>query len=349
MEQTYPRWTVFFMIISWSGFHSGLFSSQETSCQPCHSYLKDFCRCQQYGFVERGRDRRYYNIDRCRNLTRLPNFTNICNMDVLRIDIRGGSLPRLQNYAFASVKYLEAQHYSPELRLANNSIESVEDLAFHDMTGPLGILDLSFNRLREIPNAVSALTSLTELHVQNNNITNEGVRLDRKALKNVIILDLSNNKLTTIPEDLCGTVSPIHLRLHGNPMEKALSHYTPILSRCWRLLQVTWPHRDTTCDCETIVPLATDISSEYVYQAIYPTNRTTDFVEWAPVMCDGKSIPAFAGRPISTISDMEVLAECIRNDTGKYHHVCHRNGCDPVCHLCLPLLLVTISCMVFVK
>jgi len=81
-----------------------------------------------------------------------------------------------------------------ELYASNNLIKSIENGSFYNLT-QLTILDLSYNQLRHLDSNLFKTTSkLEKLYVQNNDLK----IFHLIYLKNVFIIDLSNNALTNI-------------------------------------------------------------------------------------------------------------------------------------------------------
>jgi Leucine-rich repeat (LRR) protein len=110
-----------------------------------------------------------------------------------------GSYGRLgpgQPVLIPSARELQALH------LCHNDLETLPPLPFASMAA-LHVLDVSFNRLRALPAAVSALTSLTELDARGNALA----ALDGAALaawRALVRLALHRNDLTELPDAFAG-------------------------------------------------------------------------------------------------------------------------------------------------
>ncbi|KAJ8386670.1 hypothetical protein AAFF_G00167860 [Aldrovandia affinis] len=100
---------------------------------------------------------------------------------------------------------------------AFDKLVSLEKLFFsyNQLTEPVGPLAKSLTELKMIgnklsklpPGALSGLDNLTSLHLQENELTTEGIAEAFKGLKSLVYLDISQNKLGKLPVSIPSSVS----------------------------------------------------------------------------------------------------------------------------------------------
>ncbi|ETN70992.1 leucine Rich repeat-containing domain protein [Necator americanus] len=119
----------------------------------------------------------------------LMNYTRLQTLN-----IASNRLEKLRDDIFAGLNELSA------LRLANNSIDTVEPAAFADLTlGNLfeGDVDLSHNRLTEVPIAIGRLFRLKKIDLSHNKIKKLHQFIFNK-ISHLHTIDLSHNELPSV-------------------------------------------------------------------------------------------------------------------------------------------------------
>ncbi|XP_072333491.1 tsukushi [Scyliorhinus torazame] len=134
-----------------------------------------------------------------------PGYTTLVNLDISYNEITG-----MLSSTFSKLRYLEA------LNLSHNSLEVLEEGIFSNL--PLGEIDLSANKLREIN--LDTFTSRGHgkpLSVDlSNNLLIAVVRSLDKNVPNIYSLDLSGNRLTSVPTPYLSNVPLRYLNLGRN-------------------------------------------------------------------------------------------------------------------------------------
>lgn len=82
--------------------------------------------------------------------------------------------------------------------------------------GRLQVLDISHNAFVEFPKCILKLNTLVELYLQDNSI--EEIRNDILLLEKLQHLDISNNRLKSIPPRLNQSLKLVYFRFSGNPL-----------------------------------------------------------------------------------------------------------------------------------
>jgi Leucine-rich repeat (LRR) protein len=80
----------------------------------------------------------------------------------------------------------------------------------------LEVLDISHNKFTHLPKRLVKVTSLVELHVQDNEL--QELRYDILQLKSLQVLDVSNNRLSSIPSKLIQKLKLRFFRFSGNQL-----------------------------------------------------------------------------------------------------------------------------------
>ncbi|KAK6731777.1 hypothetical protein RB195_007933 [Necator americanus] len=123
---------------------------------------------------------------------RIPELKPLELMNYTRLqtlNIASNRLEKLRDDIFAGLNELSA------LRLANNSIDTVEPAAFADLT--LGDVDLSHNRLTEVPIAIGRLFRLKKIDLSHNKIKKLHQFIFNK-ISHLHTIDLSHNELPSV-------------------------------------------------------------------------------------------------------------------------------------------------------
>ena len=142
-----------------------------------------------------------------------------------------------------------------ELYVSNNLIESIENASFYNLT-KLTTLDLSYNQLRHLDsNLFKMNTKLEKFYVQNNDLK----IFNLFYLNNVFIMDLSNNKLTSIEvieEEETNYSNLNMLRLSNNNFSTLNNSLMKLLSKIQFLyLDNNYLNEIKYCDISTITKL----------------------------------------------------------------------------------------------
>ncbi|XP_067889205.1 tsukushi [Heterodontus francisci] len=134
-----------------------------------------------------------------------PGYTTLVNLDLSYNEITG-----MSSSTFSKLRYLEA------LNLSHNSLEALEEGIFSNL--PLGEIDLSANKLHKIN--LDTFTSKghrkpLSVALSDNLITTVVRSLD-KSVPNIYSLDLSGNRLESVPTRCLSNVPLRYLDLGGN-------------------------------------------------------------------------------------------------------------------------------------
>ncbi|XP_078583352.1 uncharacterized protein LOC144866033 isoform X2 [Branchiostoma floridae x Branchiostoma japonicum] len=139
------------------------------------------------------------------NLTTVPTGLP---MDMETLDLRHNHIKTLLSDNFVNYSKLS------NIYLSGNKVAEIHQDAFNGLT-KLETLQLSDNLLRTFPcRALEELTALRTLKLDNNTIDLIPTNCTLPALT---FLDLSNNKLQTLPESFCSFGETTKLSLDGNP------------------------------------------------------------------------------------------------------------------------------------
>ncbi|XP_078258122.1 tsukushi [Rhinoraja longicauda] len=134
-----------------------------------------------------------------------PGYTMLMSLDLSYNEIAG-----MSSSTFSKLRYLEA------LNLSHNSLEVLEDGIFTNL--PLGELDLSSNGLRSInldTFSSNGHMKPLSLDLSRNLITTVARSLDR-ATPNIYSLELSGNRLDSVPTRYLSDIPLRYLGLGGN-------------------------------------------------------------------------------------------------------------------------------------
>ncbi|XP_051882035.1 tsukushi [Pristis pectinata] len=134
-----------------------------------------------------------------------PGYTTLVSLDLSYNDITG-----MSSGTFSKLRYLEA------LNLSHNSLEVLEEGIFSNL--PLGEVDLSSNKLRNINlDAFTSKSQMKSLTVDlSNNLITTVIRSLDKAVPNIHSLDLSGNRLSTVPTRYLSNIPLRYLGLGRN-------------------------------------------------------------------------------------------------------------------------------------
>jgi Leucine-rich repeat (LRR) protein len=147
----------------------------------------------------------------CNNLTSIsPAIENLQNLIDLKLN--RNKLTSIPSVSLGSLSNLI------ELELSNNGLTSfLEDLPINRIRlSKLQRLDLSGNKLTDIPNACEVMTGLRILVLHTNSIRNLD-KLSRPAFARLNQLDLSSNNLLDLPEGMFYNLAELtHLNIENN-------------------------------------------------------------------------------------------------------------------------------------
>ncbi|XP_041055256.1 tsukushi [Carcharodon carcharias] len=134
-----------------------------------------------------------------------PGYTTLVSLDLSYNEITG-----MSSSTFSKLRYLEA------LNLSHNSLEVLEEGIFSNL--PLGEIDLSANKLREINlDAFTPKGHRKPLSVDlSDNLITSVVRSLNKGVPNIYSLDLSGNRLLSVPTRYLSNVPLRYLNLGRN-------------------------------------------------------------------------------------------------------------------------------------
>ena len=159
-------------------------------------------------------------------------------------------LPNLKT-VIASDNHLKNQGIPPSLFVHND--ENSED---SQRPSELQILDLSKNRLTQIPKDLELARSLIVLNLSKNEITHINQRLFVQLVE-LMQLDLSHNKLEQLPPQMRRLIRLEHLNLSFNPLLHAQLRQIPSLTNLKSLNLANTGRNQANCPLsfETLVNL----------------------------------------------------------------------------------------------
>ncbi|KAK9459975.1 uncharacterized protein V1516DRAFT_627679 [Lipomyces oligophaga] len=107
------------------------------------------------------------------------------------------------------------------LNLSGNSISSLYMFVANFQLPCLARLDLSFNKLDDIPQSlVKVFTNLEELNLHENKL----IEIDVDALKGLAKIDISNNSISYLPPELSLIKTIVELKVAGNTFKNPRPH-----------------------------------------------------------------------------------------------------------------------------
>ncbi|KAL3120844.1 hypothetical protein niasHT_008136 [Heterodera trifolii] len=106
-------------------------------------------------------------------------------------------------------RLLEQSKKSRSLQLKGAGIKRVPSGIVEEVHSLLRILELSSNKLRELPSTIGTFTMLKQLYIANNRLTNLPDEIG--CLKTLELLDVSGNQLTELPDPLaaCNSLTQV--------------------------------------------------------------------------------------------------------------------------------------------
>ncbi|KAE9555928.1 hypothetical protein FO519_000908 [Halicephalobus sp. NKZ332] len=139
-------------------------------------------------------------------IQRLPSSVHLLK-SLGFLDLRGNQLKALPNTLF----FLKLK----VLLLSGNQIQSIPR-EIRQLENCLTELDVSWNKLTELPSDISLLKSLRVLNVANNKLTELPSEIGHMQLR---ILDISENSLSAIPVEFCNLSGFVaEFKVGGNPL-----------------------------------------------------------------------------------------------------------------------------------
>lgn len=128
-------------------------------------------------------------------ITNLNNLSDIPGIDTItELDLSNNQLTRIPNNAFSFMPNLQI------INLDHNEIATIEPLAFNNLK-QLQQLFLDHNKLQKISIELAHLFFLTKLGLANNMIEKIATNAFRDLWR-LEIVDLSHNRLVSLPDDL---------------------------------------------------------------------------------------------------------------------------------------------------
>lgn len=146
--------------------------------------------------------------------------TNSRSKDVLKILKTGPSSSVVQNHLENARKSRVLQLKKCDIKIVPSAIEEVLNKKIFNLKFKVATilrnLDLSENKIREIPKFFIKLSALKILHLADNCISILPEEIG--CLKSLEVLNISNNKLSQLPDTLIGCYSLKNINFSGNQL-----------------------------------------------------------------------------------------------------------------------------------
>ncbi|KAM9327216.1 leucine-rich repeat and fibronectin type III domain-containing protein 1-like protein [Gastrophryne carolinensis] len=234
-------------------------------CQSLAPSLAILCAKTGLLFVPSVIDRRTVELrltDNFITIIRRKDFTNMTRL--LHLTLSRNTITHITPFTFADLRGLRALHLDNNrilsmgdeqlkgllnlrhLILSNNQLSSISQNSFQDFVGTLEDLDLSYNNLAEIPwQTIAKLTNVNSLSLDHNLIeyVPSGVFTNLHKLAR---LDMTSNKLKTIPPDPLFQRIPVYAKSKGSPLSSLVLAFggNPLHCNC----ELLWLRRLTRED-----------------------------------------------------------------------------------------------------
>ncbi|XP_063287289.1 leucine-rich repeat and fibronectin type III domain-containing protein 1-like protein [Pelobates fuscus] len=257
--------TIFWIFTLIAGIATAQICPKRCLCQNLAPSLAILCAKTGLLFVPSVIDRRTVELrltDNFITIIRRRDFTNMTRL--LHLTLSRNTISLITPHTFADLRGLRALHLDNNrilsmgdeqlkgllnlrhLILSNNQLNTISPGSFHDFVGTLEDLDLSYNNLVEIPwQTISKLTNVNSLSLDHNLIefVPGGVFTNLHKLAR---LDMTSNKLKTIPPDPLFLRIPVYAKSKGSPLSSLVLGFggNPLHCNC----ELLWLRRLTRED-----------------------------------------------------------------------------------------------------
>lgn len=194
----------------------------------------------------------------------------------------------------------------------------------------LEILDVSENRLETLSPNTKFPESLRGLLLAKNNMKRipNGIRVP-----GLLVLDLSHNLFTEIPEQFCISDQLIRVDFTRNPLQHDVSRDISKVNRCKNINDIPFClfTTETTikCDCSSLGPLLQDSPS-------FCMGAQTKYQEFT---CSSNSVDKYKTKKIFDLNVTVVKDACPHEFLAQQKSISAKNGLDTNVALVIPLLL----------
>lgn len=146
-----------------------------------------------------------------------------------RVDLHLQKLRLVPTALYQGEKEQEQLSYAQILNLSSNLLDELPHHNFFYWLSGLRKLQLSFNRLRSLPEEIHKCALIEVLELEENRI--EQLPVDIGTMRNLVRLDVANNRLFDIPESIgeCGQLK--YICAHSNYIQ----HVPATLGACFQL------------------------------------------------------------------------------------------------------------------
>uniref|UniRef100_A0A8C5QKT5 Leucine rich repeat and fibronectin type III domain containing 3 n=1 Tax=Leptobrachium leishanense TaxID=445787 RepID=A0A8C5QKT5_9ANUR len=256
---------IFWMITLSAGVAAAQICPKRCLCQNLAPSLAILCAKTGLLFVPSVIDRRTVELrltDNFITIIRRKDFTNMTRL--LHLTLSRNTISHITPYTFADLRGLRALHLDNNrilsmgdeqlkgllnlrhLILSNNQLSSISPGSFQDFVGTLEDLDLSYNNLIQVPwQTIAKLNNVNSLSLDHNLIdfVPGGVFTNLHKLAR---LDMTSNKLKTIPPDPLFLRIPVYAKSKGSPLSSLVLGFggNPLHCNC----ELLWLRRLTRED-----------------------------------------------------------------------------------------------------
>ncbi|XP_068106616.1 leucine-rich repeat and fibronectin type III domain-containing protein 1-like protein isoform X2 [Hyperolius riggenbachi] len=241
------------------------FCPKRCLCQNLAPSMAILCAKTGLLFIPSVIDRRTVELrltDNFITVIRRKDFTNMTRL--LHLTLSRNTISHITPYTFADLRGLRALHLDNNrilsvgdeqlkgllnlrhLILSNNQLSNISPNSFHDFVATLEDLDLSYNNLAQVPwQTIAKLTNVNSLSLDHNLIdfVPGGVFTNLHKLAR---LDMTSNKLKTIPPDPLFLRIPVYAKSKGSPLSSLVLGFggNPLHCNC----ELLWLRRLTRED-----------------------------------------------------------------------------------------------------
>ncbi|XP_053577565.1 leucine-rich repeat and fibronectin type III domain-containing protein 1-like protein [Bombina bombina] len=256
---------ILWMITFTVGIAASQLCPKRCLCQNLAPSLAILCAKTGLLFVPSVIDRRTVELrltDNFITVIRRRDFTNMTRL--LHLTLSRNTISQITPLTFADLRGLRALHLDNNrilsvgdeqfkgllnlrhLILSNNQLSTISSGSFQDFVGTLEDLDLSYNNLEKVPwETISKLTNVNSLSLDHNLIdfVPGGVFTNMHKLAR---LDMTSNKLKTIPPDPLFLRIPVYAKSKGSPLSSLVLGFggNPLHCNC----ELLWLRRFTRED-----------------------------------------------------------------------------------------------------